>query len=120
MGDIKSVLIIDDVEGLSYYLARTFERAGVKPYEARGGEEGLRLFKEAAPDLVLLDMHLPDMNGLDVLIKIRELGPDTRVMIMSGDAGLVAQLRQTSAAIEFVDKPIDMRDLFEKLGLSRR
>jgi len=120
VAEIKSVLIIEDIEGLSFYLVKTFERAGVKGLVAGGGAQGIRLFQQEAPDLVILDMHLPDMNGLDVLMEIKKIDPNARVMIMSGDVELVTQLRQVMPAIEFIDKPIDMRDLFDKLGLARK
>jgi two-component system response regulator (stage 0 sporulation protein F) len=120
MDAVKPVLIIDDVEGLSFYLAKTFERAGLKAYEARGGAQGIQIFKEVAPGIVMLDMHLPDMNGLDVLKELKRINPQARIMIMSGDVELVTQLRQSNPAIELVDKPIDMRDLFARLGLSRK
>ena len=85
MGEKKTILIVDDHplfrEGLKSLLAKhsNYELAG----EAGSGEEGLRKAKEIRPDLVIMDIGLPDISGIDVTRNIREILADTRVVILS-------------------------------------
>jgi DNA-binding NarL/FixJ family response regulator len=85
MGEKKTILIVDDHpffrEGLKSLLAKqsTYEVAG----EAGSGEEGLRKAKEIRPDLVIMDIGLPDVSGIEVTRSIRELLSETRVVILS-------------------------------------
>jgi DNA-binding NarL/FixJ family response regulator len=85
MGEKITVLIVDDHpffrEGLRSILAKqsTYELVG----EAGSGEEGLRKTRNLRPDLVIMDIGLPDISGLEVTRKIRELLLDTRVVILS-------------------------------------
>jgi RNA polymerase sigma factor (sigma-70 family) len=85
MAGKKSVLIIDDHplfrEGLKAIIARNprFEVKG----EAGNGREGLRLAKELKPDLVLMDISLPDQNGFELTRTIRSMMPETRVLVIS-------------------------------------
>jgi DNA-binding NarL/FixJ family response regulator len=85
MDEKKTILIVDDHplfrEGLKSLLAKesTYEVAG----EAGSGEEGLRKAKEIRPDLVIMDIGLPDISGIEVTRKIREVLSETRVVILS-------------------------------------
>ena len=85
MDEKKTILIVDDHpffrEGLKSLLAKqsTYEVAG----EAGSGEEGLRKAKEIRPDLVIMDIGLPDVSGIEVTRNIREILAETRVVILS-------------------------------------
>lgn len=85
MANKKTVLIVDDHplfrEGLKSLISRNprFEVVG----EAGNGREGLRMSKRLKPDLVVMDLSLPDKSGIDVTRNIRSLLPETRVMIVS-------------------------------------
>ena len=85
MGEKKTVLIVDDHpffrKGLKSLLTKqsSYEVVG----EAGNGEEGLRKAKEMRPDLVIMDIALPDVSGIEVTRKIRELLSETRVVVLS-------------------------------------
>ena len=85
MAEKKPILIVDDHpffrEGVKSLLTKqsTYEVIG----EAGSGEEGLRKTKEIRPDLVIMDIGLPDISGIEVTRKIRELLPETKVVILS-------------------------------------
>jgi len=80
------VLVVDDETMLRRVLRRGLERAGFEVIEAADGREGLARFlrQEGDVDLVLLDLMMPEMGGLEVLQEIRGRGHDTRVLLMSG------------------------------------
>lgn len=90
------VLIVEDDEELGTIFAEILDMAGVPAELARDGREALDILAEAEPDLVILDLHLPEVSGPDVLAYIRRqqrLG-NTRVIIASADVARAEQLRE--------------------------
>lgn len=69
--EVEKILIVDDNEAGRYALARVLRQGGYKPLEAGTAEEGLRLISEAHPNLVLLDIKLPDANGIDICRQLK-------------------------------------------------
>jgi two-component system, NtrC family, response regulator AtoC len=108
---MASVLIVDDEPAITSTLGTFFERVGGHAVaKAHSGEEGISLFRKLRPDLVLLDVRLPDMTGFDVLNKIRD---DNGVVIMItayGDVPLAVQAMQ-SGAENFLTKPVELAHL---------
>ncbi|HUI64341.1 MAG TPA: response regulator [Bacteroidota bacterium] len=80
------------------------------------GPRGLTLFAEHRPDLVLLDLGLPSMNGLDVLKEIRKIDANAKVMVVTGYAsGETISLAEKSGALEVIQKPIDLKTFLSKI-----
>lgn len=107
---MATVLIIDDEPDITSALGTFFERAGHQVMRAHTGEEGIEGVKRGRPDLVLLDLRLPDMTGFDVLERIRD---DRAVVIMitgHGDIELAVRALQ-SGAENFLTKPIELAHL---------
>jgi two-component system, NtrC family, response regulator AtoC len=107
---MATVLIIDDERDITSALGTFFERAGHQVMRAHTGEEGIEGVKRGRPDLVLLDLRLPDMTGFDVLERIRD---DRAVVIMitgHGDIELAVRALQ-SGAENFLTKPIELAHL---------
>ena len=77
-----NVLIVDDEEVLQDVLVTLLRKAGYKPLTAGSGEEALEIFEREPIDLVLLDLMLPGMNGMDVLREIRKRDPDQVVVVV--------------------------------------
>ena len=69
---VTRILVVDDQPANLLLVKAVLEPAGFQVIEARSGTEALAVAQERAPDLILLDMHLPDMHGLDVLRRLRE------------------------------------------------
>ncbi len=80
-----SVLLIDDDDTIRYFLPRDLEAEGYQVLSAATGAAGLRVLEQEAVDLVLLDIRLPDRDGVDVLQKIREQWPDQIVVMLTGE-----------------------------------
>lgn len=81
---IERILIIDDEEIVRQFLYETLHRAHYDVVMAENGKEGLTLFKEGSFDLVFTDMKMPDITGLEVLKKVKELSPQTIVIVITG------------------------------------
>lgn len=103
----EKILLVDDEEGIRRVLAITLEDEGYEVLTAESGEEALRRFEEALPQLVLTDIKMPGMDGVELLQLIKERSPDTEVIMMTGhgDMELAIKSLQFDAA-DFITKPI--------------
>ena len=103
-----SVLIIDDEQEIRESLEQVLKLEGYSPSSAATGEEGLRKAEEQLFDLVLLDVSLPDRNGIEVLKNIKRESPDTGViMITAYDSGQTAFQASKEGADSYIPKPWD-------------
>ena len=80
------VVLVDDVADLRYLMKVALERSGLFEVigEGRNGREGIELARDLTPDVVLLDLSMPEMDGLQALPRIREVAPGAKVVILSG------------------------------------
>jgi CheY-like chemotaxis protein len=81
---VALILVVDDDPGIRRSLSRVFERRGHQLLVADDGGQGLRVWREHKADVVLLDIHMPEMDGIEVLVQLRGLAPDLPVIVMSG------------------------------------
>lgn len=80
------ILVVDDEPHLCNVVHRILKKEGYEVATAGDGEKALELIRETAPDLVLLDIIMPGMDGREVCRKVREAGSDTRVIYFTGKA----------------------------------
>jgi DNA-binding NtrC family response regulator len=110
------VLIIDDEHMIRWSVAQTLRAAGHEVALAGTAAEGLALFREFRPDVVFLDVRLPDSNGLTVLQSVKvDQGRDTAVVVMTAhdeDVGSAAEVLRRGA-FAYLKKPFD----FDRLPL---
>ncbi len=105
----RTILIVDDEDLVRGFIAAFLAKRGFRSLEARDGPEGLELFLSARPSLLLLDLRLPRMSGLEVLDRVRDTGWEVPVVVISGTGELedaVEALRR--GAWDFVTKPLDL------------
>ena len=81
---MSHILVIDDEEKVGALLCRFLERGEHTTAVARNGKEGLRLYLENPADLVIVDIFMPDMDGLEVIRTLRKETPECRVIAISG------------------------------------
>ena len=106
MTDQATVLIVDDHRAVREEIAFALDFDGWKTVEAADGPAGLELAQDPVVDLVLLDVKLPGMDGLEVLQKLKELRPDLPVVMISGHGDLdTAVLAVRRGAYDFLQKP---------------
>ena len=102
------VLIIDDEPMIRRTIADYLSDSGYIVYEAESGSQGLEKVREYNPGVVLLDIHMPGMNGIEVLVKIKTEFPDTAVIIVSGAGKMQDAIEGLRAgAWDFITKPIE-------------
>src|SRR5271166_4708793 len=111
----KRILIVDDEKLVRWALTQKCTEFGYQTLEAETGQAGLLSLQNENVDLVLLDVHLPDMSGIEVLEKLKQAGETRSIIMMTADPQLddvKAALRM--GAYDFVSKPIN----FEELGVT--
>ncbi|MEW6109179.1 MAG: sigma-54 dependent transcriptional regulator [Nitrospirota bacterium] len=103
------VMIVDDEEGIRQSLAGIFEDEGYEPVTASSGEEALRIAKESSPDIVLLDVWLTGIDGIQTIKELIENSPDIPVIMISGHANIELAVKATKiGAYDFLEKPLSM------------
>lgn len=115
-GTLK-VLIVDDNEDVRGLLRIAFARAEIKVVgAASGSREALELAQHDQPDIVLLDVNLPGIAGLDVLPLLREHHPQTKVVMFSAQCGHgVVETARERGAVGFVEKGVSMKSVIAHL-----
>jgi len=114
------ILIIEDEAHIQGLIAKTLERAGYHPITADDGPQGLRSFFQHQPDLVILDMMLPGMDGWELCKRIREAS-DTPIVVLSAAGREDDKVRGLDAgADDYVLKPFSGRELIARVGAALR
>jgi len=111
------VLIVDDEKSLRRLLKEALTEETLEVYTAADGKEALQLVDELRPDLVLLDLILPDMNGIQVLKKIKKKYPEVLIIIMTAFGEIRSAVEaMRNQAYDYLTKPFDIEDLKLTIG----
>jgi CheY-like chemotaxis protein len=103
------VLVVDDDNLVCWALRKELANHRVNAHIAGSGTECLSAVRENSFDLIFLDIHLPDANGIDLMKPIREISPEARVVIISGDGNFQSKERALSeGAAQYLEKPFDI------------
>ena len=109
---MRSVLIIDDDPLIRKTLSGHLSKQGFDVQLAEEGEEGVRKFRESNPDVVILDVRLPDIDGIEVLRQIRDLNKKTYVLMMTAYDDMKTTIEAIKlGAFEYLVKPLNYIDL---------
>lgn len=120
VGNLYKLLLVDDepiiIKGIRSFV--DFEALSiVEVFEATNGEEALKIFKDHLPDLVLADINMPKMNGLDFAVAAKSIKPDVKIAIITGyDYFDYAQIALKSGIDDYILKPVSKKDVQEALN----
>ena len=115
MPDEATILLVDDEESIQRLLAYPLEREGYRVVQARDGEEALRRFGEQAVDLVLLDVMLPKLDGLEVCRRLRTTSAVPIIMLTARDDEVDKVLGLELGADDYITKPFSIRELRSRI-----
>lgn len=103
------ILIVDDEEDICNTLSDFLKECGYEVLQATSGTEAIRLVKAARPHLILLDIRMPEMDGLEILRRVRAVDQEVGVIMITAFTDItIAQESLKSGASDFVTKPIDL------------
>ena len=112
MSERPSLLIVDDESAILESLRILFKNEGFDVAVARGGPAALEALEKAAPDLVLTDVRMPAVNGIDVLVAAKQRDPDLPVVLMTAQAELKTAIEGVNrGAFHYLQKPFDNDEL---------
>ena len=117
------VLIVDDSPFVRYMLTTIFEQAGHRVCgEAVTGAEAIDQYKELAPDLITMDVIMPDMNGIEAVKEIKKINPRAKILIVSAmGQQLIIEEVINAGAFDYIIKPFQaarVLEAIERAGLS--
>lgn len=117
MKNQPKILIVDDQYGIRVLLDEVFKKSGYLTFQAANGKQALSLVGEKDPDLVILDMKIPGMDGLEILRRIREVNETIKVIMITayGELDLIKEAMQLGALTHFT-KPFDIDELREMVA----
>jgi len=108
----KKILIVDDQYGIRVLLDEVFRKEGYTTFQAANGVQALTIAQNEDPDLVILDMKIPGMDGLEILKRIKNLNQDIQVIMITayGELDLIQEAMRLGALTHFT-KPFDIDEL---------
>ncbi|MCF6094072.1 response regulator [Microaerobacter geothermalis] len=106
------LLIVDDQFGIRALLAEVFGKEGYETFQASNGKQALEIVHEHSPHIVILDMKIPGMDGLEILKRIKKTNPHIKVIMMTayGELEMVREATDLGAISHFT-KPFDIDEL---------
>ena len=114
-----NILLVDDEKTMVKYLSKRLIKKGFEISIAYNGLEALEQVKAADFDVVLLDVLMPGMNGIDTLKEIKKIKPRTEVIMLTGHASVEAGIEGMKAgAFNYIMKPFDPNELVTEINLA--
>jgi signal transduction histidine kinase len=108
----KKILLVDDEKDIRDVLHLPLSDMGYEVIEAEDGDEALRVFREAQPPIVLTDIKMPNMDGIELLQKIKRENPETEVVMITGHGDMDLAIKSLKyEATDFITKPINVNAL---------
>ncbi len=119
MSELPVVLIVDDEDGFRSVLARRLKSRGIQTFDVGRGEDALTFLQTRNVDVVLLDIKMPGMTGVDVLRKMQELGCHSEVIVLSGHVLLDTAVEIMEFGVnDYLLKPCDTEELMDKITMA--
>jgi two-component system response regulator AtoC len=116
MADTRSVLVVDDDAQIRSLLADLLKENGYEPRQAKTAAAALEAVAKQRPDLVLMDVKLPDQDGLDVLRQMKREHSELEVIVMTAFGGSSSAIKAMEhGAYDYVTKPFEIDDLLATL-----
>ncbi|HJV46728.1 MAG TPA: response regulator [Bacillota bacterium] len=108
----NKILIVDDQYGIRVLLYEVFGKEGYQTFQAANGKQALEIVGNESPDLVILDMKIPGMDGLEILKEIKKINKEIKVIMMTayGELDMIKEATELGAVTHFT-KPFDIDEL---------
>ena len=113
---MSKVLIVDDEVEVVDFLCHFLKRFSISSERVTNGKQALEVFNTMKPDWVFLDIKMPDMDGFEVLRKLKEIDSKVRVIMITGkEDGDSQNEAKRLGALDYIVKPLDLEELHQKI-----
>ncbi|MFB7138305.1 MULTISPECIES: response regulator [Bacillaceae] len=108
----SKLLIVDDQYGIRLLLHEIFKKEGYEVFQAANGFQAIDIVVKDCPDLVILDMKIPGMDGVEILKRIKEINKDIKVILMTayGELDIIEEAKKLGA-LQYFPKPFDIDEI---------
>lgn len=114
---VRTILVIDDQPAVCYSISRLLETEGYRVLVANSGEDGLGLLVDTPVDLVIMDVRMPEMDGLEALQRIKSLQPDLQIIMMTAFSTTEKAIEAMRfGAYDYIAKPFENDELLLRIG----
>ena len=120
VGTKYKILSIDEEKEVQYYLKRMFLQKGYKFYSAQSGRDGMSQITNGCPDLVLLDLVLPDMDGMEIIRQVRRVSDCPMIVVSSKGKEKDKVLALDAGADDYITKPFGSEELLARIRCALR
>ena len=114
---MTTILIVDDQDAVRMVLRDALEQEGSHVQEARNGAEAILMYRENPADVIVTDIIMPDKEGIETIIELRELAPDVKIIAISGGGRIRANdfldMAKKLGAAHVLRKPFRMKELVD-------
>ena len=115
---MPSILVVDDEDQIRHLIRETLEQAGYHIAEACDGKEALQQYRLAPADLVIMDILMPNQDGLETTVALRREFPDVKVIVITGGSDMIGMLNfldvaKMLGAHSTLQKPFEMKTLLD-------
>lgn len=112
----EKVLLVDDEPEFTETLSQRMQSRGVSVDTAASGPEALAMARDRSYDAIILDLSMPEMDGIETLKRLREGNPDLQVILLTGYATVQKGIEAIKlGAMDFLEKPAEIQKLLEKI-----
>lgn len=112
----KKILVVDDEERVVQSIAGVLEDEGFHVASAKSGQEAIEIFQKEWPDVALVDIWMPGMDGMEVLRRLKGISPDCQVIMISGHATISTAMTAVKlGAFDFIEKPLSLDLLLQTI-----
>ena len=117
---MSSILVVDDEDQIRRMVCETLEQAGYHVTEARDGKEALQQYRLAPADLIILDILMPNQDGLETTVVLRQEFPDVKIIVITGGSDMIGiinflDVAKMLGAHRTLQKPFEMKTLLETI-----
>ena len=121
MPDKRAILVVEDEKTISNFISRALAVNDYQPVTATTAKEAVSFFFSHRPDLVLLDLGLPDQDGMDLLVEFKELSPNTPIIVVSARDRESEKVRALDmGADDYITKPFGVSELLARIRATLR
>jgi len=112
---MASIILIDDYDHFRMIINMMLESSGHEVRLAANGQEGLKLFKDNPADIVITDLHMPGMSVTDIILELKSLSREVKIIVMSGSLDQSKNAKKMGAD-KFITKPVSTEKLLDVIN----